>query len=232
MADNTPDQIGVDEDVDVLGPVDWIVVEFPGSKFRGEIAPVLADLVDRGLIRILDLLVLKKDADGTLEAFELSDLDPSELGGLRAAETELAMLLSDEDVNALAAAIEPGTFGSPCRPAALISRACPTGRTLPMRPRRHGPRESHQRSGGHRPNGDGRRDLPPTAAGRPGSTRRRFAIPSTVSAVAVVPGRRGSVGGSPPRGDGSVMHDRVSEGTVIPRRSPRSDPASARRPVP
>lgn len=109
MADNTSDQEGVDEDVDVLGPVDWIVVEFPGSKFRGEIAPVLADLVDRGLIRILDLLVLKKDEDGTLEAFELSDLDPSELGGLRAAETELAMLLSDEDVNALAAAIEPGS---------------------------------------------------------------------------------------------------------------------------
>ena len=54
------------ESVDVLGPVDWIVVEFPGSRFNGEIAPVLADLVGRGLIRVLDLLILKKDDDGTL----------------------------------------------------------------------------------------------------------------------------------------------------------------------
>jgi hypothetical protein len=58
------------------------VVEFPGSKFNGEI-PALQDLVGRGLVRVLDLLVLKKDEDGSLEAFELSDLDPSELGGLR-----------------------------------------------------------------------------------------------------------------------------------------------------
>ena len=53
-------------DVNELGPVDWIVVEFPGSKFNGEIARALADLVDRDLIRVLDLLVLKKDSDGTL----------------------------------------------------------------------------------------------------------------------------------------------------------------------
>src|SRR6188472_397463 len=71
----------VDEDhvgesgIDELGPVDWIVVEFPGSQFNGEIAPALQDLVDRGLVRVLDLLILKKDADGGIEAFELSDLD-------------------------------------------------------------------------------------------------------------------------------------------------------------
>ena len=96
-------------DVDELGPVDWIVVEFPGSKFNGEIAPELDALVKGGLIRVLDLLVLKKDADGSLEAFELSDLDDSELGALRAYESELAMLLSEEDVTALAAAVEPGS---------------------------------------------------------------------------------------------------------------------------
>jgi uncharacterized protein DUF6325 len=94
---------------DELGPVDWIVVEFPGSTFNGEIAPALADLVDRELVRVLDLLVLKKDADGSLEAFELSDLDEAEIGGLRSYETALAMLLSEEDVTALAAAIEPGS---------------------------------------------------------------------------------------------------------------------------
>jgi hypothetical protein len=96
-------------DVDELGPVDWIVVEFPGSRFNGEIAPALADLVERDLIRVLDLLVLKKDSDGTLEPHELSDLEDSELGGLRAHEAELAMLLSEDDVAALAAAIEPGS---------------------------------------------------------------------------------------------------------------------------
>jgi hypothetical protein len=95
--------------VDELGPVDWIVVEFPGSKFNGQIAPALLDLVQRGLVRVLDLLVLKKDADGTLEAFELSDLDQGEIGELRTYESELAMLLSEEDVTSLAAAIEPGS---------------------------------------------------------------------------------------------------------------------------
>jgi len=102
-------QMHNEADVDELGPVDWIVVEFPGSKFNGEIAPALADLVDRDLIRVLDLLVLKKDSEGTLEAYELGDLDDTELGELRSHEAELAMLLSEEDVTALAAAIEPGS---------------------------------------------------------------------------------------------------------------------------
>ena len=97
------------ESVDELGPVDWIVVEFPGSRFNGEIAPSLHDLVERDVIRVLDLLVLKKDPDGTLEAFELSDLDPTEIGELRSYESQLAMLLSEDDVTAVAAAIEPGS---------------------------------------------------------------------------------------------------------------------------
>ena len=79
------------ESLDELGPVDWIVVEFPGSRFRGEIAPILDDLVDRGTVRVLDLLLIRKDEDGELEFFELSDLDESEMGSLRAYETELAI---------------------------------------------------------------------------------------------------------------------------------------------
>ena len=67
------DEDSVDELL--LGPVDWIVVEFPGSRFNGEIAPALHELVERDLVRVLDLLVLKKEANGSLEAFELSDLD-------------------------------------------------------------------------------------------------------------------------------------------------------------
>jgi hypothetical protein len=95
--------------IDELGPVDWIVIEFPGSKFNGEVAPVLKDYVDRGLIRVLDLLFLKKDEDGSFEAFEAADLDDSEVGELRTFETELAMLLSEQDVADLVETIEPGS---------------------------------------------------------------------------------------------------------------------------
>jgi len=95
--------------IDELGPVDWIVVEFPGNKFNGDIAPLLKDYVDRGLIRVLDLLFLKKDLDGSYEAFEATDLDDSEIGELRTYETELAMLLSEQDVEDLVETIEPGS---------------------------------------------------------------------------------------------------------------------------
>ena len=97
------------EDVDELGPVDWIVVEFPGSRFKGEIAPVLVDLVDRGLVRILDLLMLKKDENENLDFYEIADLEEGELVALRSYETALASLRSEEDVMAAAAAVEPGS---------------------------------------------------------------------------------------------------------------------------
>lgn len=99
----------VTEPLDELGPVDWIVVEFPGSRFKGEIAPALEDLVDRGIVRVLDLLLIRKDEDGTLGFFELSDLDESEVGVLRSYETVLAELLSEEDVENVASAVEPGS---------------------------------------------------------------------------------------------------------------------------
>jgi len=95
--------------IDELGPVDWIVVEFPGSRFSGEIAPVLQDLVERGLIKVLDLMLLRKDDAGGLEIFELSDLEDGELGELRTEEAELAMVLSERDVLDIAETIEPGS---------------------------------------------------------------------------------------------------------------------------
>jgi hypothetical protein len=107
MTDQVTEHLG--ETVDELGPVDWIVVEFPGSRFKGEIAPALDDLAARGIIRVLDLLLIRKDDDGSVEFFELSDLDESEIGTLRLYETALAMLLSEEDVAAVAAAVEPGS---------------------------------------------------------------------------------------------------------------------------
>jgi hypothetical protein len=97
------------EALDELGPVDWLVVEFPGSRFKGEIAPTLVDLVDRDLIRILDLLLIRKDESGGLDFFELAELDEGEVGELRSYEAALADLLSEDDVLAVAEAVEPGS---------------------------------------------------------------------------------------------------------------------------
>lgn len=97
------------EAIDELGAVDWLVLEFPGSQFNGSIAPVINDLTDRGLIRILDLLVVKKDVDGTFEVFEAEDVDDSELGDLRSYESAVAMVLAEQDLNDIATVIEPGS---------------------------------------------------------------------------------------------------------------------------
>ena len=98
-----------DTSIDELGPVDYLVVEFPPgvSHFTGEMATELAALVDAGTIRILDLLILVKDQNGEVDALEIEDLD--EVDELRRAETQLADLLAAEDLVHLAAAMEPGT---------------------------------------------------------------------------------------------------------------------------
>ena len=98
-----------EKSIDELGPVDYLVVEFPAgaSNFTGEMAAELVSLVDRGLIRVIDVLILTKDADGEVEAAELSDLD--ELGELQVLEAELAEMLAEEDVINLAASMEPGS---------------------------------------------------------------------------------------------------------------------------
>ncbi|MEU7728430.1 DUF6325 family protein [Streptomyces sp. NPDC040724] len=96
-------------DTDELGPVDHLVVEFPPatSRFTGEMAAELDKLVTSGIIRVLDLVILTKGADGELDVLEVDDLEGA--GELRAAEAKLAGLLAEEDVVNLAAAMEPGT---------------------------------------------------------------------------------------------------------------------------
>ena len=103
-----------ENDLDVLGPVDYLVVEFPADKadFSGEMAKELTALVDRGLVRVLDLLILRKDADGSVEGAELHELDDSNVGQLRALEGELGMLLAEEDIEAIGLAIEPGSVAA------------------------------------------------------------------------------------------------------------------------
>jgi hypothetical protein len=95
--------------LDELGPVDYVVVEFPAgqSNFSGEMAKELLALVDSGTIRVIDILILTKDADGSVEAVEFDDLD--DLGDLQVLEAQLAELLAEEDVLNLAAAMDPGS---------------------------------------------------------------------------------------------------------------------------
>ncbi len=95
--------------LDQLGPVDFVIVEFPAgaSNFTGEMAKELLALVDAGTIRVIDVLVITKDADGNLDATEFSDLE--DLGELQVLEAQLAELLAEEDVAHLAAAMDPGS---------------------------------------------------------------------------------------------------------------------------
>jgi hypothetical protein len=95
--------------LDELGPVDYLVVEFPAgqSTFNGEMARELVALSDNGTIRVIDVLILSKGADGSIDAMELADID--DLGPLQQLETELAELLAAEDVANLAAAMDPGS---------------------------------------------------------------------------------------------------------------------------
>lgn len=97
------------ESIDELGPVDYLVVEFPGSNFNGEILPELADLVQRGVVRVLDLVVIRKEDDGSFSAFEFDDVQQGLVGELRELERELADLLSEDDIAAAAEALEPGS---------------------------------------------------------------------------------------------------------------------------
>jgi hypothetical protein len=103
-----------DTDVEELGPVDYVVVEFPADQanFSGEMAAELSALIDRGTVRVLDLIMLKKELDGSVEGFETHDFGDVDVGGLRELETELALLLAEEDVEAIGAALEPGSVAA------------------------------------------------------------------------------------------------------------------------
>ena len=98
-----------DRSLDELGPVDYLIVEFPEGQqhFTGEGADELLRLHDAGIIRIMDVLILQKAQDGTVMAQELGDL--AELGELARLETELVQTLSESDVDHLAAAMDPGS---------------------------------------------------------------------------------------------------------------------------
>lgn len=100
------------DDIDELGPVDFLLVEFPpdAQNFDGSAAAELLRLHESGLIRVLDLLLLKKAADGSVDAVEIDDTDA--LDPIRALEANVAEILAADDVMNLAAAMEPGTVAA------------------------------------------------------------------------------------------------------------------------
>jgi Family of unknown function (DUF6325) len=100
-----------DINIDELGPVDYLVVRFPKEKanFSGEMASELKKLIDSNTIRMLDLVMLMKGEDGSVEASELRDADDSEIGELRALERDLAILLAEKDIEEIGEALEPGS---------------------------------------------------------------------------------------------------------------------------
>src|SRR5919197_5973022 len=95
---------------DELGPIDLVVIGYPAdAPMTGEAAPLLLDLVDRGIIRVLDVMFVTKNADGTFSGFEARGLDENSVGNLTVLEGASSGLLGDDDAATVADAIEPGT---------------------------------------------------------------------------------------------------------------------------
>jgi uncharacterized membrane protein len=96
-------------DDESTGPVEIAVIEFPGSKFTGEIAPALAELVNDGIVTIIDLVFVTKDEDGTVAGVELADIEEEIANAFDGVDGEVSGLLSDEDLQIAGEALTPGS---------------------------------------------------------------------------------------------------------------------------
>jgi hypothetical protein len=92
-----------------IGPVDYMIVGFPGNQFKGEIAPAIAELVDAGTIRIIDIAFVAKDEAGNTVALELTELDPDVQAGLEKAGVEVGGLFNEDDLMDAAVDLEPNS---------------------------------------------------------------------------------------------------------------------------
>lgn len=96
----------IDEQLDEMGPIDYVVLEWPGKQPDGSVAPLILDLVDRGIIRILDVAFLVKDQDGSTATISLDELAPAEFSDFAGASSGL---LGQDDLEDAASALDPGT---------------------------------------------------------------------------------------------------------------------------
>jgi uncharacterized protein DUF6325 len=96
----------IDEQLDEMGPIDYVVLEWPGEQPHGDVAPLILDLVDRGIIRILDVAFLAKDQDGSTATISLDELAPAEFSDFAGASSGL---LGQDDLEDAASALNPGT---------------------------------------------------------------------------------------------------------------------------
>ncbi|MFG2405656.1 DUF6325 family protein [Streptomyces brevispora] len=92
-----------------VGPVEYLVVAFPGSRFTGAIAPALAEAVASKAVRIIDLTFVYRADDGAIEMVELEDLDPGELVSFEPVEGELTGMLNSDDIRKLGERVPPGS---------------------------------------------------------------------------------------------------------------------------
>jgi hypothetical protein len=92
-----------------IGPVDYAIIAFPGNRFQGEIAPAISELVDDGVIRVIDIAFVGKDEDGSAAAMELTELDPDVPAGLEMAGVEIGGLFNEDDLMDVAEGLEPNS---------------------------------------------------------------------------------------------------------------------------
>ena len=99
----------MEEDIDQLGPIDYLVLEFPGSRMTGEAFPLLVDLVDRGIVRILDLVFVSKGEDGSVVGLEIADIDGDGQLDLAVFEGVSSGLIGEEDIEEAGSVLQPGS---------------------------------------------------------------------------------------------------------------------------
>ena len=168
------------DDLDELGPIDYLVVEFPGSRMTGEGLPILVDLVDRGIIRILDLEFVKRELDGSVVGMTIRDFDHDGTLDLAVFEGSFSGLLDKDDVNEAASLLQPGDSAGIViyrEPLGGAVRGCAAPGRCPGGGHRADPgRGHHQRTRRHRARGLSHR---PT-------TRRERSMPGLIRGVARV----------------------------------------------
>jgi len=92
-----------------LGPIEFLALKFPGNRFRGEITPALAELVEGGTVRVIDLLFVQKEADGAVRVVELADLGDEDYVTFEEVVSDVSGMLHQDDARQIANSLEPNS---------------------------------------------------------------------------------------------------------------------------